>query len=77
MLRNIPSAELKKLVKLSERREALIAQIQEIDRQMIRVQRKFGIPSRQGPQAGAVTVSRADRPMVKQRRARALAGHRH
>src|SRR5260370_15011705 len=58
MLRNIPSSDLKKLVKLSERREALIAQIQEIDRQMVRVQSRFGIPSQNGNQGAAVTLSR-------------------
>ena len=58
MLRNIPSSDLKKLVKLSERKEALIAQIQEIDRQMVRVQSRFGIPSQNGNQGAAVTLSR-------------------
>lgn len=57
MLRNIPSSTLKQLVRLSERKEALIAQIQEIDREMIRVQDKFGIPSRDGDQRAPVTVS--------------------
>ncbi|HLW34669.1 MAG TPA: hypothetical protein VKS98_03330 [Chthoniobacterales bacterium] len=44
MLRNIPSTTLKELVRLSERKETLMAQIQEIDRQMLRVQKRFGIP---------------------------------
>ena len=57
MLRNIPSSILKQLVRLSERKEALIAQIQEIDREMIQVQDKFGIPSRDGDQRAPVTVS--------------------
>ena len=57
MLRNIPSSTLKELVRLSERKEALIAQIQEIDREMLRVQDRFGIPSRDD-QATPVTVSR-------------------
>ncbi len=48
MLRDIPSSTLKKLVRLTERKEVLMAQIQEIDREMIRVQDKFGIPSREG-----------------------------
>jgi hypothetical protein len=59
MLRNIPSSTLKQLVRLTERKEALMAQIQEIDRQMIRVQNKFGIPSSEGDQPAPVTVSRA------------------
>ena len=59
MLRNIPSSTLKELVRFSERKEALLAQIQEIDRQMLRVQQRFGIPTREGDQAAQVTVSRA------------------
>jgi len=59
MLRNIPSSDLKQLVRLSERKEALMAQIQEIDRRMLRVQEHFGIPAREGDQAAPVTVSRA------------------
>ncbi|MFN2542147.1 MAG: hypothetical protein ABR514_08280 [Chthoniobacterales bacterium] len=58
MLRNIPSAALKELVKLSERKEALMARIQEIDREMVRVQNRFGIPIRDTDQAAPVTVSR-------------------
>src|SRR5256886_15627384 len=57
MLRDIPSSTLKQLVRLTERKEALIAQIQEIDREMIRVQHKFGIPARDGDHRGPVTVS--------------------
>ncbi len=59
MLTNIPSSTLKQLVRLSERKEALMAQIQEIDREMIRVQNKFGIPSPDTDQRAPVTVSRA------------------
>ena len=36
-----------------------MAQIQEIDREMLRVQNKFGIPSREGDQPAQVTVSRS------------------
>jgi hypothetical protein len=61
VLRNIPSAALKELVKLSERKEALMARIQEIDREMLRVQNQFGIPAREGDQGAPVTVSRAPR----------------
>ena len=56
MLRDIPSATLKELVRLSERKEALLAQIQEIDREMLRVQERFGIPRRD--EEAPVTVSR-------------------
>jgi len=67
MLGNIPSSDLKKLVKLSERKEALIAQIQEIDRQMVRVQSRFGIPSQNGNQGAAVTLSRQGRRFTGRR----------
>jgi hypothetical protein len=67
MLRNIPSSDLRKLVKLSERKEALIAQIQEIDRQMVRVQSRFGIPSQNGNQGAAVTLSRRGRRFTGRR----------
>ena len=56
MLRNIPSSALKKLVRLTEHKEALMARIQEIDREMIQVQNQFGIPSRDGDQPASVTV---------------------
>jgi len=57
MFQNIPSATLRQLVKLSERKEALMAQIQAIDREMVRLQQRHGVPVRAEPQA-AVTVSR-------------------
>jgi hypothetical protein len=61
VLRNIPSAALKQLLKLVEQKEALMARIQEIDREMLRVQDRFGIPAREGDQGAPVTVSRAPR----------------
>jgi len=67
MLTNIPSSTLKQLVRLSERKEALMAQIQEIDREMLRVQDKFGIPSREGDQRAPVTVSRAPGGPIRRR----------
>lgn len=69
MLRDIPSAALKQLVKLSERKEALMARIQEIDREMVRVQNKFGIPSKDRDSA-SVTVSDTSRPLARQRAGR-------
>jgi hypothetical protein len=45
MLRNIPSATLKQLVKLSERREALMSQIQQVDREIVRLESRFGVPA--------------------------------
>ena len=59
MFTTIPSATLKQLVKLSERKEALMAQIQEIDREMVRVQSKFGVPPRNPALQAPVTVSRS------------------
>ena len=67
MLRNIPSSTLKQLVRLSERKEALMAQIQEIDREMMRVQSRFGIPAREGDQRAPVTVSRAAGGLIRPR----------
>jgi hypothetical protein len=67
MLRNVPSSTLRQLVRLTERKEQLLAQVQEIDRQMIRVQDKFGIPSRDGDQRAPVTVSRAPGGPVRRR----------
>ena len=67
MLRNIPSSTLKQLVRFSERKEALMAQIQEIDREMMRVQSRFGIPSRGGDQRAPVTVSRAAGGLIRPR----------
>jgi hypothetical protein len=58
MFTTIPSATLKQLVRLSERKEALMAQIQEIDREMVRVQSRFDIPSRNPALRAPVTVSR-------------------
>jgi hypothetical protein len=59
MLRDIPSAALKQLVRLSERKEALMERIQEIDREMLRVQNRVGIPSRESDARAPVTVSRS------------------
>jgi hypothetical protein len=67
MLRNIPSSILKKLVHLTERKEALMARIQEIDREMMHVQNKFGIPSREGDQRAPVTVSRVPGGPIRRR----------
>jgi flagellar biosynthesis/type III secretory pathway chaperone len=64
MLRNIPSSALKELVRLSERKESLMAQIQEIDRQMLRVQKRFGIPQRDDEDAMPIRVG------ARRRRAR-------
>ena len=70
MLTNIPSAALKQLVKLSERKEALMAQIQEIDRQMVRVQSRFGVPTLSAKQGATVTVSRTGSGQLRRSRSR-------
>ena len=67
MLRDIPSSALKQLVKLSERKETLITQIQEIDRQMLRVQDQFGIPTRESDPRAPVTVSRSRAGIIRPR----------
>ena len=67
MLRNIPSSTLKQLVRLSERKEALMTKIQEIDREMIRVQDQFGIPAREGDQRAPVTISHSRNGPVRRR----------
>jgi len=46
VLIDISSATLRKMVKLSERKEALMSQIQELDRQMIALQEPGSIESR-------------------------------
>lgn len=46
MLLDISSATLRKMVKLSERKEALMSQIQELDRQMIALQEPGSMESR-------------------------------
>lgn len=74
MLRSIPSKILKELVKLSERREALLAQLQSIDREINRVQERFGIPCRDNGETGSISFSgnssprpRAERGVLKDR----------
>lgn len=81
MFTNIPSATLRQLFKLSERKEALMAQIQHLDRGMVRLQSKHGIPIH-SPAVGAhVTVTstpartgarRAKRGALKEKILRAL-----
>ena len=72
MLRNIPSLTLKQLVRLSERKEALMAQIQNIDREMLRVQDRFGIPAQEGDQRAPVTVSRSRTGPIRPRSKRGV-----
>jgi flagellar biosynthesis/type III secretory pathway chaperone len=57
MFTNIPSATLRQLVTLSERKEALMQQIQELDREMIELQSKFDLPPTTSGAKARVTVS--------------------
>jgi hypothetical protein len=68
MFTNIPSATLKQLVRLSERKEALMAQIQDVDREMVRLQSKFGAPTLNPGRRAPVTISRS--PQASGRRAK-------
>ena len=61
MLTNIPSAILRQLVKLSERKEALMAQIQAIDREMVRLQNQVSASPANIDNPAPVTVSRGQR----------------
>jgi len=61
MLTNIPSAILRQLVKLSERKEALMAQIQAIDREMVRLQKQVSASPANIDNPAPVTVSRVSR----------------
>lgn len=67
MVTNIPSATLRQLVKLTERKEALMSQIQEIDREMARLQKKSGGSSENAGRPAAVTVSRGPRKQSRRR----------
>ena len=57
MLVDISSATLRKMVKLSERKERLLSQIQELDRQMVELQQPAE-GKKQAPFARAARVSR-------------------
>jgi len=68
MFVNIPSGKLKQLVKLSQRKEALLAQIQNIDRDMLRLEREFREAAGQNI-AGRITFSAGSRKSRNTRRA--------
>ena len=70
MLTTIPSATLRQLVKLSERKEALMAQIQEIDRRMIQLERPFEQAPGASARRGRVTFSSAPQKERASRRAK-------
>jgi hypothetical protein len=68
MLRSIPSKVLKELVKLSERREAHLAQIQALDRQINRVQERFGIPCQETGDPAIISFSGDSMPRTRAKR---------
>jgi hypothetical protein len=65
MFRNIPSATLRKLVVLSERKEALMARVQDLEKEMIRIQRQAESTEPQIEKPAEFTVTR---PALKMRR---------
>jgi hypothetical protein len=65
MLRNVPSAMLRKLVTLSERKETLLARVQEIDQEMLRIQSRFESGNIRSVASTKVTITR---PSSKKRR---------
>jgi hypothetical protein len=71
MFRNIPSATLRKLVFLSERKEALMARVQDIEQEMLRIQRRAESTAPQVVRPAQVTVTR---PALKKRRKQAGRG---
>jgi hypothetical protein len=68
MLRSIPSKVLKQLVKLSERREAHLAHVQAIDREINRVQEQFGIPCRETGDVAPISFSGDSAPRTRAKR---------
>lgn len=72
MLTNIPSATLRQLVKLSERKEALMTRIQEIDREMVRLQNQVSASPANIDNPAPVTASRAPRKSSVRHRRRKI-----
>jgi hypothetical protein len=75
MLTRIPTATLKELLKLSEQKEALMARIQEIDREMTRLERQFEETSGSSDIGkGRVTFSTAPQKKRSSRRTKRSVG---
>jgi len=68
MVTNIPSATLRQFAKLSKRKEELMAQIQDIDREMVRLQSRFDRLSQNAGHQAPVTVSRVPEKQRHDRR---------
>ena len=58
MSTKISGARLKQLVKLSKRKEQLLAEVQNIDRAMVRLEAEFRHTRRQKNKKGKLTISR-------------------
>ena len=58
MFRNIPSATLRKLVVLSERKEALMERVQNIEQEMLRIQRGVEAVAGRDGKPAQITVTR-------------------
>jgi hypothetical protein len=54
----VSGARLQQLVKLSKRKEQLLAEIQDIDRTMVRLEQEFRETRRQKNKKGKLTISR-------------------
>lgn len=68
MLSSIPSATLRQLVKLSEKKDALLARIQKIDREMTAIQRRAGSAGQM--ERAPVSVSRSRKRKSRRRKGR-------
>ena len=58
MSSKISGVRLKQLVKLSKRKEQLLAEVQNIDRAMVRLEQEFRETRRQKNKKGKLTISR-------------------
>jgi hypothetical protein len=70
MLRNIPSAILRKLVVLSERKEALVARVQEIEQEMLRIQREVESAEGREDNPAPLTITRSGLRKVRRQTGR-------
>jgi flagellar biosynthesis/type III secretory pathway chaperone len=61
----VAAARLKQLVKLSERKDALLAELQDIDRRMVHLEQEFRRSRPQKPGKGRVTFSTESKRPVK------------
>ena len=64
----ISNVRLKQLLKLSKRRETLLAEIQDIDREMVRLEREFSETRRRKRFKGGLSVSTESKSRPKRSR---------